>query len=394
MGTTMYDANFFDRYRYWHKYNKRPGAPNLTTNNAIRARYNATFVGPPGQNAPPTTTVAHPVATRPIRRGRPIWKPRNMPLKDKLPWSHGGLYKGVTYQPFTAPQGGAPNWRAAKILGIGGGGAVVLWEYVGPLVIPPPVITKIVVKNKKNPDINWLAAEGVFMQQLTASPTEHIGTSGGRPRLTAAWDGITRQLVMEYCPQGPLCRLIEERARRWVLCTFMHGDSFVAYISPSLGPHTDIFLAFRCLPLHELTIWHIFECIVDALSVLEYGAELIPNPAAPGSFMPNPAFAPALGPGMMVVHFDLKPENIFGTEPTAQGGSHPHTQTWKLGDFGLARNIHRVGYNMPLPAGTGWIGPPAGTYTANDMNLRRVGTDGYFVPVSKFRPLRIFSVGP
>jgi len=49
---------------------------------------------------------------------------------------------------------------------------------------------------------------------------------------------------------------------------------------------------------------------------------------------------------------------------------------------------------MPLPAGTGWIGPPAGTYTANDMNLRRVGTDGYFVPVSKFRPLRIFSVGP
>jgi len=209
------------------------------------------------------------------------------------------------------------------------------------------------------------------MQQLTASPTEHIvrllaapvpmtralrvaqGTSGGRPRLTAAWDGITRQLVMEYCPQGPLCRLIEERARRWVLCTFMHGDSFVAYISSSLGPHTDIFLAFRCLPLHELTIWHIFECIVDALSVLEYGAELIPNPAAPGSFMPNPAFAPALGPGMMVVHFDLKPENsksaspplsslpmyctnlsdnsVFGTEPTAQGGSHPHTQTWKVG---------------------------------------------------------------
>ena len=119
------------------------------------------------------------------------------------------------------------------------------------------------------------------------------------------------------------------------------------------GPSTDILLAFRRLPLQELMIWRIFECIVDALSVLEYGAELVPNPAAPGNFMPNPAFAPAPGPGMMVVHFDLKPENsksaspvlvslirhcsrpsdnlVFGTEPTVQSGSHPHRQTWKVG---------------------------------------------------------------
>ncbi|PVH77354.1 hypothetical protein DL98DRAFT_272531 [Cadophora sp. DSE1049] len=40
---------------------------------------------------------------------------------------------------------------------------------------------------------------------------------------------------------------------------------------------------------------------------------------------------------------------------------------------------------MPLPVGTGWQGPPAGTYTANDLYLRRVGTEGYYVP-EQFSP--------
>ncbi|KAH7389108.1 kinase-like domain-containing protein [Cadophora sp. MPI-SDFR-AT-0126] len=348
------------------------------------ASYNATFLVPPGLAAPPTTTVAHPVAAIPARRA-PRPKPPQFPRRDKSSYRNPGLYAGVTYKPHGAPQGGHQNWRPVKYLGQGGGGAVVLWEYNGPLAAPP--IRKIAVKNKQEPAIDWLWEEGQMIQLLNQSGSEHIvrllvpphrltdadrRIEGGSRSLPVAWTGVVRRLIMEYCPQGSLNRLLVERRRRY-------------------------------LPFEELTLWRIFECIVDGLAVLEYDAELVLDPNNPGHFIADPAWYIQGNP--VVVHFDLKPENskflshnivvgtvseyglrkaVFGVDDRrAAAGTHPDTQTWKIGDFGLFMEVHRTGFNQPN--GTGWIVPPGGTYVANDIRLRRRGTEGYYCP-EQFSP--------
>ncbi|KAK0124068.1 hypothetical protein ONS95_009054 [Cadophora gregata] len=360
MGTTGYDKQFLNRFRFWDQYNKPLPHPPRMTKAAIKASYNATFMHPPGLPAPPTIPVPHPVATPPVRpRANP--KPPAFPRRDRKKYQNRSLFKGPKYQPHGAPQGGHLNWLPVKYLGQGGGGAVVLWEYNGPLAAP--LIRKIAVKNKVTPDGNWLLEEGQMMSQLMASNSEHIvrllvqprqltaanrALEGGSRPLPKAWEGVVRRLIMEYCSQGSLGRLLAERRR-------------------------------RNLPFEELTLWRIFECIVDGLSVLEFGDELIPDQHSLGRFIPKATFNPALD---LVVHFDLKPDNIFGVD-NRTGCTHPHTQTWKIGDFGLAQEFDRNGFNQP--AGTGWQGPESGTYVANDIHLRHIGTEGFFCP-EQFSP--------
>jgi hypothetical protein len=61
-------------------------------------------------------------------------------------------------------------------------------------------------------------------------------------------------------------------------------------------------------PFKEVTLWKILDCLVDGMSVFEYGRELAANR--------DGKFVPATAPGMVpdkpwsnIVHFDLKPEN-------------------------------------------------------------------------------------
>jgi len=59
----------------------------------------------------------------------------------------------------------------------------------------------------------------------------------------------------------------------------------------------------RGKPFLETTLWRIFECLVDGLSVLQEGAEISIDPVT-GVTTPTPV------PGWNVlVHFDMKPDN-------------------------------------------------------------------------------------
>ncbi|KAG4436509.1 hypothetical protein IFR05_008015 [Cadophora sp. M221] len=332
MGTTNYDNAFLEAFRSWDEYNSTAAAPVPKTAAAITAQYNASFMIPPYPPAPPTVTVHHPARIRPPKQRR---RPRlKFPLRTSNPKGAQKVFMEAGYLPIGAPTGEA-NWRAVKVLGQGGGG-VVLWEYNGPL--PAPQIQKLAVKNKVGLGGNFLLNEGNCMARLTASPTEHIVQLIVNPpaRLTAAdcvaeqlplaWTGVVRRLVMEYCPQGSLKRLLDYRVDRIV-------------------------------EFPELTLWRIFECLVDGLAVLEYDAELVNTPAGP---VP-PAGYDAAAP--MVVHFDLKPENIMAGEKTQQ--THPFTPVWKIGDFGLAKNTLPVGHNVrPSLGGGGWQGGT--TYMTNN----------------------------
>lgn len=64
---------------------------------------------------------------------------------------------------------------------------------------------------------------------------------------------------------------------------------------------------FRRLPLHELTLWHIFECLVDGACALTYKKEI---PARRGRRGLVVADDPPEDPAVeIVVHADLKPAN-------------------------------------------------------------------------------------
>ncbi len=54
----------------------------------------------------------------------------------------------------------------------------------------------------------------------------------------------------------------------------------------------------------ECTLWRIFDCLVDAISVLEFGDEVKYDSVkqVAGAPNPHPEFKP-------IVHFDIKPEN-------------------------------------------------------------------------------------
>ncbi|KAH6711766.1 hypothetical protein BKA61DRAFT_578196 [Leptodontidium sp. MPI-SDFR-AT-0119] len=151
--------------------------------------------------------------------------------------------------------------------------------------------------------------------------------------LDAAWVGMVRRLVMEYCPSGSLSDLRRLRMA-------------------------------RAVRLEELTLWRIFECLVDGCAVLEYRSEFdiiggiaqIPAATVAGT---------ATDPGVMV-HFDLKPANIMTMRDVA---SHPDTPLCKIGDFGFASNRGRIPPNaIPNAA---W---------ATNQRLRDRGTDNYLAP--------------
>ncbi len=58
------------------------------------------------------------------------------------------------------------------------------------------------------------------------------------------------------------------------------------------------------LPFEEITLWRIFDCLVDACSILEFGQELTYDDVSKVAKIARPI------PGIdQIVHLDIKPEN-------------------------------------------------------------------------------------
>ncbi|KAH9216255.1 kinase-like domain-containing protein [Leptodontidium sp. 2 PMI_412] len=339
---------FYDAFRYWDKINNPPPPPPAAqqlTNAAIQIAYGNTQGAAYALPVPPMAVPA-PAAPPALP---PVTRPALIPLlAPDTPHNERKYLKRCR-----APRGlgTTANWTPIRILGSRGGGGVALWEWTGPAETAPAQ-TKIAVKNASIPRQD-LTEEGRIMTIVGASLSEHIArlivppeqltpalcTARGVPHI---WDNITRQLIIEYCPQGTLDDLLDMRKA-------------------------------RNIRFEEMTLWHIFECLVDGCSVLEYGMELMYDPLNKVAVEP-PTYVAATNL-TTVVHRDLKPTNIFtGSRST----SHVNVPAFKIGDFGGAQEWHKIFANTPNL----W---PSTRYSANHQLIRRRGTRGYYTPES-FHP--------
>ncbi|KAE9381092.1 kinase-like protein [Stipitochalara longipes BDJ] len=204
--------------------------------------------------------------------------------------------------------GGAGRWSGSKILGQGGNGRVGLWEFQPANRLPGQIYLQVAVKETTTDGPEGsLDDDNKFLRQLRESGSPHInhslvngrGVDAAAENLDMRWDGLIRILIMEYCSLGDLSGL---------LTTFQR-----------LGR-----------PLREITVWKLFECMVDGLSVLEYGNELTLR-------SPENSYRATIRENWdPIVHFDLKPENILLGVDKAVHGTSP---VYKIGDFGSAENI-------------------------------------------------------
>ncbi|PVH77352.1 hypothetical protein DL98DRAFT_638269 [Cadophora sp. DSE1049] len=125
----------------------------------------------------------------------------------------------------------------------------------------------------------------------------------------------------------------------------------------------------RNVRLEELTLWKIFECLVDGCAVMEHRAKFtfdVNGNARAGYSIGNTPNDPGV-----LVHFDLKPRNIMVMRNEAV---HPDTPLCKIGDFGWA--LYR---NRDLTQVT-----PHNRWDWNQA-LRERGTDNYLAP-EQFTP--------
>ncbi|KAH7319022.1 kinase-like domain-containing protein [Rhexocercosporidium sp. MPI-PUGE-AT-0058] len=349
-GHMNWSATFYEAFRWWDRINNPPPlppAPQQLTNAAIQTAYGITQAA---AYALPVPAIAVPApAIPPALPGGvtrppliPPLAPDTEPNEEKYLRNARGGPRGL---------GAVANWTPIRILGSGGGGAVALWEWSGPAAMAPAQ-TKIAVKNTLAPSKN-LNEEGRVMAVVGASLSEHVARLIVPPEiltpaictargLSHTWDNVTRQLIIEYCPQGTLDDLLDMRKE-------------------------------RNIRFEEMTLWHIFECLVDGCSVLEYGMELTYDPlnrvaAVPAAYVAGPSLT-------TIVHRDLKPTNIF---TGARSASHVSVPAFKIGDFGGAQEWHKIFANTPNL----W---PSTTYAVNHRKIRRRGTRGYYTPES-FHP--------
>ncbi|PVH77366.1 kinase-like protein [Cadophora sp. DSE1049] len=222
------------------------------------------------------------------------------------------------------------NWRGRKILGEGNHGIVALFEY-DPLAPDQPKEKKVVVKQLHDVVMQDLVSEALFMAEC-----RHFSFSNHIVRLITATDTIEdglRRIVMEYYPQGSIHGLLDRRIS-------------------------------RNLPFQEITLWRIFECLVDACSVLEFGRELTLS-IDPED---HTAIANPVPDWDVLVHSDIKPDNfVLGN----RNRTHTETPVCKLTDFGSASRLEEELDIQMLDE--------------RNMEMREFGTLGYFTP-EQFTP--------
>ncbi|CAG8951817.1 hypothetical protein HYFRA_00005621 [Hymenoscyphus fraxineus] len=274
-----------------------------------------------------------------------------------------------------------PEWYGRKIgvvLGRGGYGVVGLWQYNGP---GNPAVTQVAVKStiieyfdRKNP--KWLR-EGTILKMAQAAKSPHIiRLFGNQSRDRAAGDIYSDviRLFMEFCPGGDLHNLYEER-----------------WAARKRGVLPEV-------PLLEADLWCIFHCLALGVGALDRGTEDLTS-RAPLSWDRN----------HHIVHYDLKPENVFFSN---RDKDHTRVPLVKIADFGLARleprrrrssSLKRIGrqprggtvYYRPPEANNDWFKlrrPRKGPYT----NVYQIGaimhnlvarrdSDQFFIPINTWR---------
>ncbi|KAG4436513.1 hypothetical protein IFR05_008019 [Cadophora sp. M221] len=291
MAAVANHPTFTVEFRAWQLINDPAAAPTPHALAHVYTGMNATPYVPTNAGPPP------PVAPTP---NLPIIRPENKPPLDPVPG--GAAVALLAPVPGFAPGAlGGPTWNGVKVLGAGNFGSVQLWEWHGPRA-QRPVPDKIAIKVGNLPT-TFLKQEGDYMTNLNAAGSQHIfrllvsPATMITPQMVAAeglignWlapGGRVRRLIMEYCPQGSLQKLIDMRQA-------------------------------RNIRFEELTLWRIFECLVDGCSVLEHGLEYTSN-AAGAAAVPagSNAFLGPQDPGVLV-HFDLKPANIMTVERERPG---------------------------------------------------------------------------
>ncbi|KAI9047470.1 hypothetical protein LZ554_008189 [Drepanopeziza brunnea f. sp. 'monogermtubi'] len=278
--------------------------------------------------------------------------------------------------------GDMSKWRAIRILGTGTFGEVTHWKWtkVGPTskrsraMSTRQGVRDVAVKTAASlVSADFLINEFTMMAELTRqNDDDHVlkcynglqytladcqreGIPAGVPGVAAApgvaavpptgWQTRMRKIILEYCKEGSLGDLLERRRN-------------------------------RSIPLTEMTMWHLFRCLADGLSMLEFGAEITTAPTLPPTVPPT--FTAAAPPITLVpathlmVHLDLKPDNILlgDRDPT----THPDLPVFKIADFGNTIKFDR---------------PPTQVFPSNDFERDRVrrrrGTVGYFAP-EQFTP--------
>lgn len=196
-----------------------------------------------------------------------------------------------------------PGWIGTKVLGKGGHGVAGLWEYKGPAE-SAPAITQVVVKMSEaelplfiEPETfpRSKIDEGVTLKRLAACQSKHIVKIFGGNRLGDRFGcmGEVVRIFLENCPGGDVSRF--------------------------LAPYEQEPLA----PLQEVDVWAIFHCMALGLAVMERGTE-------------DPEVLERTDEDKYeLVHFDLKPENIFLGKrdeghvrmPIAKVSRHSHVLT-------------------------------------------------------------------
>ncbi|PVH77351.1 hypothetical protein DL98DRAFT_534802 [Cadophora sp. DSE1049] len=344
------NQHFFEEQKYWFECNNHTkplppeGNPPVPTNAEFQASWRTT---PFARGPIPMMLRQAPQRAAPTPMTRALINV-NPPPETAAEFLDRIVLILKNLRPRFAPRGigeKATNWKGVKILGKGGSATVSLWEWSSRAKTRPTIDQKrIAVKSITNavPD---LEDEGNFMVALGRARSQHIARILAPPNTltredcaregldVATWEGIVKRLILEYYPLGTL-RDLKKRRRE------------------------------RDFPFQELTLWRIFKCLVDGCSVLSYEQELKVN-------LRSQAVVPRRAPAEVLVHFDLKSENIFaGTTDDKHFG----LPVYKLGDFGLAETFDINPANVI----------PTDDYEV-DENLRERGTKGWLAP-EQFTP--------
>ncbi|CZT46777.1 uncharacterized protein RSE6_07265 [Rhynchosporium secalis] len=314
-------ANFAAEYRAWEQINT--GLPPITTAAAAPGVYNISRTipyPPPAVGLPPPvpnglTPILNRLKPNPIPPAAPAALAVVLPSRPDFP-------------------GNPAHWTGVKILGAGAFGEVSLWEWNKPAGVVAPPVPKIAVKTAATPAAgSILHEEGQVMNGLNMANSAHIVelivnppvdvtlASAAAEGLPVGWVTATprvRRLIMEYCDQGSLRELIRMRRA-------------------------------RNLRFEELTLWKIFECLIDGCAAMQHGGEFVYNALGIAQIDPTSPYVTLPPQVAGHVHFDLKPANVMTSSrdipprpavavpPAAvPPGTHPDTPICKLGDFGNA----------------------------------------------------------
>lgn len=185
-----------------------------------------------------------------------------------------------------------------------------------------------------------LKDESKTMEKLTFTGSRHI------PQLYGA---VQRDIGL----QGQLrVDMVKTEVHR-IFMEYFRGGSIYGYLlryAPSY---------FLRTPIPEPMLWSLFHCMAKAASVMERGHEQ-------GSKAPAANIYPWKN-GLQMVHFDIKPDNVFVAEK--DDGEHRAAERIALADFGMVINIPSQWPNSDHER-TMYLNERSG-----------FGTDGFFAPV-------------